>query len=549
MIRRIFNILLLLNLVMAFQVSAQEEVYLVPDRTSCVSGDTVWFNTIIFNAQENFTRNVVHVQLDNLHGGHITRVSIANTGTTDNGFIVVPDSLSTGIYVLKAFTNIQKDDRSTVVRQRLISVYNRFETEIGRITFPETQGISPEELEGVEVHAGTRSAIGSRQLNFDLEIVESTRTELEQLIVIARLADPVSEAFSKQWITGKLLKETTSFMPVREQNGVLVTGKIYSKEDGSPAAGAIVLLSISDTLPYFDYCISDEQGRFYFYVRDAYGTGNLVVQELTDEKEKNEIELDENYIETGSVQFSDKILTTEERNYAEDIIKAAYFERFFRGYLALATDSFKLQKTFRSPFYGPPTRSYRPDLFIDLPDFQEISREILHGVQYRERKDGVSIRMLDEGTQTIFKEEPFKLLDGIPVFDPEMFSNLGTAEINKVDVVFFKRFFGDISFDGVMAVYTNQPSLSWIESIDGVQLFRYPCLQPKRNWGFRNKNTTEGTTPDFKKVLYREKWNNIPSKETISFDASDIKGDIVIELIGIGKNNKVMQYHQVIKLK
>ncbi len=549
MIRRFFDILLFLNLFLAFPALGQEEVYLLPDRTTCASGDTLWFSTVIFNPQQSFNQNVVHVQLDNINGSHITRVSIACQGTTGDGFMIVPDSLSTGIYVLKAFTNIQKQQSTTTVRQRLLSVYNRFETEIGRITYPEGTGKTIDKLEGITVRTGARSAIGSKQLNFEVEISEELRNKMEALFVVARLADPVSESFSQMWVDSKIAEETSSFMPVREQNGVLVTGKIYSRADGSPAAGAVVILSISDTLPYFDYCVADDKGRFYFYVRDAYGTGDLVVQEYTSEQGKNQIELFENYIETGGLPTTDKILTPDERRYAEDLVKAAYFDRFFQGYAALASDSFLLRKTFPHPFYGPPTRQYYPELFIDLPDFQEISREILHGVQYRERKDEVTIRLLDEGTQTIFRNEPFKLLDGIPVFKPGIFSDMGTGDIRKVDAVFFKRFFGDISFDGVLAVYTHHPSLSWIELTDGVQLFRYPCLQPKSNWNYSNRNQSSGTTPDFRKVLFREKWTEIPTEETISFDRSDVEGDIVIEIVGVSKNNRLLQFHQVIKQK
>lgn len=547
MIRRIFDILLLLNLILAFPALGQDDVYLLPDRTTCASGDTLWFNTVIFNPQQSIRQNVVHVQLDNIDGVHITRVSVACKGTTGNGFMVVPDSLSTGIYVLKAFTNIQKQEENTVVRQRLLSVYNRFETEIGRITYSASTGETIDRLEGIQVRAGQRSAIGSKQLNFDVEIAEELRNELEELFVVARLADPVSESFSEMWINNNIGEETSRFMPVREQNGVLVTGRIYSREDGSPAVGAVVLLSISDTIPYFDYCVADEQGRFYFYVRDAYGTGDLVVQEYTLDQGKNEIELFDNYIETGGLPTADKILTADERSYAENVVKAAYFNRFFQGYAALAPDSFLLEKTFRNPFYGPPTRSYYPELFIDLPNFQEISREILHGVQYRERKDEVTIRLLDEGTQTIFRNEPFKLLDGIPVFKPSMFSDMGTGTIKKVDAVFYKRFLGDISFDGVLAVYTHHPSLSWIELTDGVQLFRYPCLQPKSNWNYKNRNRSGGTTPDFTKVLYRDQWTEIPTEKTISFDTSDVEGNIVVEIVGVSKNNRLLQFHQVIK--
>lgn len=526
-------------------LNAQDEVYLLPDRTACVSGDTIWFNVLVDVKDNVPTKNVVHVQLDQLTGAHVSKVSVIINGITGEGYLVIPDSLSTGIYTLKAYSNIQKAAENSVVRQRLINVYNRFETAVENIGMPEFSAHNIDQLKGVKVITGSLSPVGSRQINFELEIPEEIQQDLEQLIVTARVADPASENFSKFWIDGEMTENTLATRSVREQNGILITGRISSKTTDNPAVGAIVLLGISDTIPYFDYCVADEHGLFYFYVRDAYGTGNLVLQEYTSKPDENKIELFENFVETGSFTTSDKILSVTEREFAGDLIKAAYFNRFFKGSSLLADDGFSLIKTFRYPFYGQPTKSFYPEEFIDLPDFQEISREILRGVQYRVRKDSISIRLLDVGREMNFNSEPFRLLDGIPVFNNNIFADMGTTDVKKVETVYYKRFYGDISFNGILAIYTHQPSLSWTEMTDGVDVFEYPCLQAKKNWNYVNEGSNTENSPDFNTVLYRAKWEDVPTQKTISFDTSDIKGDIVIEVIGIGKDKQFYQHREV----
>ena len=54
--------------VMVFSLiaKAQDKVHLFPDRSSCVSGDTVWFNAVVLNEFPDNSGNVIHVQLDNL---------------------------------------------------------------------------------------------------------------------------------------------------------------------------------------------------------------------------------------------------------------------------------------------------------------------------------------------------------------------------------------------------------------------------------------------------------------------------------------------------
>ena len=542
--RQLYILLFILLFSFWGRLEAQDQVFLIPDRTSCVSGDTIWFSSVVFNNSEDNTGKVVHVQLDNLKNNHITKVSVVCNKNSGEGYLQIPDSLSTGIYLLKAFTNLQKQEASLSVHQRLISVYNRFDTEIPQITYPEFVQQQPAQIKGLKLTSQQNSSGNKRKLKIDINLPAEIQDQAEEMIITARLADPLSESFATGWIDQKVEKNNQAFMPVDEKNGILISGKVFSNTDSSAVEGAIVLMSISDEFPYLDYCVSDAKGMFYFYVREAYGTGNLVIQELTDTPGANSIVLYENYIETPALESSDKILTNAERNFSEDIIRASYFDRFFRNYGSMLTDSFSITNEFKYPFYGEPTKTFSPELFIDLPDFQEISREILRGVLYREKRGEVSIRMLDYATHSIFLNEPLKLLDGVPVFDPEMFSELGTEEIKSVDAIFYRRFFGDLSFNGVLAVYTKNPSLSWTEKLDAVHVIPYPFLQPKLKWEYSNTNRIRTHIPNFKKVLFRKKWDNVSSSPSIDFDVSDIHGTIVVDITIVNKEQQILHHKE-----
>lgn len=543
--KRFSAILLMLVFALVLKTNAQEKVYLVPDRTSCASGDTIWFSTMVFNPSEEVPAgNVVHVQLDKLNGKHVTRVNIVSQGVTGNGYLPVPDSLSTGIYVLKAFTNVQTDDSNAIINQRLITVYNRFDTDISSIDYPEVETQHFEALKGVVIHHDKHNQAGN-SVEFTINLPEEIHKDAEEMIVTARLKDPVSKSFSSGYVATTINQNTLPFMAVPEKNGLLIKGKVIANSDQSEVEGATVLLSISDTLPYFDFCVTDSHGRFSFYLRNAFGTADLIVQELSKNPGENRIEFDANFIETPGMITSPKILSNEEKSYADAVVKAAYFDKFFKSYTSLSTDTFSLSSDFKYPFYGKPTNTFYPELFIDLPDFQEISREILRGVQYRNRKNEVSIRLFDHGTQNIFGNEPFKLLDGVPVFDPDIFSDMGTNDIRKVDAVFYKHYFGDLAFDGVLAVYTHHPTLTWVENLEGVNVIRYQCLQPELKWDFNNPSNKAANTPDFKKVFFRKKWKNVSSLETISFNTSDIKGDLVIEVIVVTRKQEILQHHEI----
>lgn len=526
---------------------AQEQIHLFPDRASCVSGDTVWFNAVISNNGSDNSGNIIHVQLDDLKNNHITKVSIASAKNIGAGYLAIPDSLSTGVYTLKAFANIQKENALSVFHPRILVVYNRFDDNISEFEVPEINDYERFSDNGISVIANFNSG-NKKTINVEINSDKHLCSEALEMLVTARLFDPFADYFNKEFKSGIGSENHDLFMPLAEKNGILITGRVVQKETEDPVQNTPVLFSIADTFPYFDYCVSDEQGRFYFYVRNAVGKGNIILQEVSDMAGENKIELLENYVETQKIPTSHQVLTLQHNTFASDLVKAAYFDRIFKGYQSLPVDSFSIEQEFKHPFYGSPTYTFYPQLFIDLPNFREISREILHGVQYREKKDEVSIRLFNNGNKTIFNGEPLKLLDGIPIFDPSLFSKLKTQDIDKIDAVYFKRYFGDLSFEGVLAVYTKNPSLGWVESEPDLNVLKYTFVQPNliskgQRCASKNKNL-----PDFRTVFFRENWNVIFTKRNFSFERSDIKGDMLIEVVVVCKDERIVKARKVIHL-
>jgi len=526
---------------------AQRQVHLFPDRNFCVSGDTLWFNTVIFPGDDTKTGNVVHVQLDDLKNQHITKVSVACKNNKGHGFLPVPDSLSSGIYVLKSFILAEN---ITITNQRLIAVYNRFDRNLGSLEIPLIKNpVHFEDAPGVSIKTNKSLYKSGETVILDIHIPEETGSGLSCSFISAAIADPLTEDFSSFYIPGNIDEQTLPGISVTENEGILISGKVSSLNN-SPAPGAIVLLSIPDTIPFFDYCISDTDGLFYFYLKNARGTGNFVIQALSGSGENCKVELSENYIgTTGDFETQGKILSYEEKTFAADIIDASYYERLFAGYRHPAPEKFSMPPGFPYPFYGKPTKTIFPEEFIDLPDFTEISRELLHGVQYREKKNKTTIRLIDYGSEVLFKGEPLKLFDGIPVFDPHFFSSLGTMDIKKVDVVFYKRFFGSLAFNGILAFYSNDKPIDWQGALPGAGIFRYQCLQPESRQLIVNEVNTDNNNPDFRKVFFHEAYDHITPERQLSFLTSDVSGKVAIRLIAVTRDNKILYAEKIVEVE
>lgn len=546
-----YFLILLFIFVFKGNTNAQYQVQLFPDRNFCVSGDTLWFRTIIIPGNKEAASNIVHVQLDRTGNRHITKVSVLCEDNSGQGYLQVPDSLPTGVYLLKAFTCDSKNDSQCRICQRLLMVYNRFDHGISQISMPPVSHARHfERTEEIRISTDKDRFKTREQVNVKIKIPAEKCSDLSALIITAGVADPFAEEFNAFCIPVSQNVDHVPAMSLIEKNGILVNGKVFSSKDNAPASGAVVLLSIPDTIPYFDYCISDSLGMFYFYLRNVVGTGNLVIQARKRSSPGFSIKLLENYMETEeNFNMEEKFFSDDQKSFAETVIEASYFNKLFTGYPLPSPNTFSRQVDFDFPFYGKPTTTVYPELFIDLPDFTEISRELLHGVQYREKKDGTTIRMYNYGGEEVFNEEPLTLLDGIPVFDPGTFSKMGTRDIKKVDEVFYERFFGDLSFKGVLAVYSKKQSLSWIESSPNVELFNYSCLQASVDWTFQNGPKVRSNIPDFRNVYYRENIKEIFPQKEFNFFTSDLKGRIAIRVIAITKQNQILYTSKLIEIQ
>lgn len=117
--------------------NSHSSLFLFADRDYCISGDTVWFKVEIRNGWRKES-NVVHVQVDGGTDRYIAGVKKKSKNDWAEGFIHIPDSLSTGIYYLTVFLNTQRAQSSFGSVKKSLFIYNRFDEEITEMQVPES---------------------------------------------------------------------------------------------------------------------------------------------------------------------------------------------------------------------------------------------------------------------------------------------------------------------------------------------------------------------------------------------------------------------------
>jgi hypothetical protein len=107
----------------------REEIYIHSDRYEYISGEDLWFNIYLIDRQSfkaSSGSKIAYFELLNPENRPIIQKRIILEGGFGPGQIVLPDTLSTGIYTIRAYTNWMKNFMPVNCFTKDIHVFNAF---------------------------------------------------------------------------------------------------------------------------------------------------------------------------------------------------------------------------------------------------------------------------------------------------------------------------------------------------------------------------------------------------------------------------------------
>jgi hypothetical protein len=540
MIRK--NIILLISLAITLIGKAQEKdgFGLFTDRDVYVSGETLLAQ--IYHP-DNDQSKIVYLDLVNPFGKRVTGVSIEMKNNQANGILFLPDSLSTGSYLLRAYL---KNTKVKVQIIRNIWISNRFNglEKTSEISFiPGRKNTVKNENGQIKIEnlaeVITTNTDASVTIKFDKTILDQIDGPV--LVSVAQ-TNPTFRATSFAWDSPSAEKGIT------EKKGLILSGTITDKEDQSRVAGATVYMTIPDTIPEFQYYQTQRYGRFYFLLKEYYGPVHAFVQCFGKNPfQRLKINMDEFSAGTDSLTLFDHLPVTDEfKDATTRYIEVVTFQKIFKQSTITESALYK-RATPAYPFYGKATHTVDPHLFIDLPDFWEISKELLSGVKFRNYNNEPTLQVFNPINNSYFEETPLTLIDGIPVNDLNIIKKMGTKDIKLIEVCEGERFFGNIRFPGVVAIYTTDADYSKIKETDQFINLNVEALQPPVSVSTPPKMPDH--IPDLRQVLL---WKpGIKPDETvqISFRTSAILGKYQLMVTGRLKNGSIISTEKQFEIR
>jgi len=507
----------------ALGVRAQDKTHfsLSTDRDLYTSGETILFKIYLPGADQSV---VIKTDLLNAKGKIVEEVSKNIKNQEADGFLYLTDSLKTGTYLLCTSTG---ENREIAVKELFIC--NRFiglsETaSLLRATGQEAA--SEKSSDSIVVDGLNKTCKVREKLKVSIHLPSELFAQSKSNLLVS-VAEVIPEYTTKPF----LRKGRTGTSKFNEKEGLVVEGYATDLRNGAPFENGCIFLSVADSIPGLDYFITGKNGYFNFQLKDYFGKIPAVVQGY-DLGKKLLLKLSINHpdsLNEAVPAFEFTGVPQELQSRAGEAMEATLLGKAF-NFQPLSIGNSSINRKFNYPFYGVPTEVVYPGLFIDLPDFTEISRELLTSVKFRAYNRIPTLHMLNPVTQNNFNDQPLVTLDGVPVRDLNVIKNLGSKQISRIEISRKERFYGDLAFPGVVAIYTPKADNKLLPVSDDLIKLTLDAVQPDASLNVpRNQKMNE---PDLRKVLL---WNPAVKPEKIvrlDFETSDIQGHYKLVIKG-----------------
>ena len=559
----IFQLFIAANIANGQSTSSSERIYLHTDRDIYIAGEELFFKCYRYDAIQNSLTGskFAYLVLRNEQNSMISGICLKLENDMFSGSIYLPDTLSTGKYQLVSYTNCMRNAGEGVFFTKEILIANRFDQDLTRLkrydasydTLQKSNaGFFQAENDNhlISIKPEKNIYLKQEKIKISLDVVGIKQNEVAQLSVSVHEKALKSDYMQKILIKADTFesKEPHSCFHLPEINGIMLEGRVIGTDNQKTIPDAKVFLSSPDTFANLQFTYTNYDGIFRFILNDYYNNKNLILN-LPD-------------IKSGRIELVDKY------ELKEPFIPSKQFpDSMIKSYLLKSQSIVQVQKIYKietkqdvtkaislqgaAPMVYPPvTNPIYPSDFVSLPDFVEISREILPYLKTRKHDERYEARMVDVDNARFFNYDPQIFLDGVPINNINQIIDLGTEKIKKIETIAVERYDGNLFLQGILAVFSYKMEINNIVWESPALFTKYITFHPESILKTPSVAKT-GKTPDFRQLLY---WDPLlilkaNEKKILEFSASDEKGAFEITVEGITSEGNFIHVNTSFKVK
>lgn len=556
----------------------KEELFVRTDRDIYITGEQVWFKVYELNGLTHAPSElskVIYLELLDRNNFPLMQLKVKNDNKSGSSGFILPGNISSGNYILRAYTNWMKNFPSDQFFYKTISVINPFES-IDHLKLPSdknssdtissisnglTQSLIIDE-EGNPVFGRPVQGVSRNEINFTITPGKKDYTSRELVKIEITATDksgkPVETDLSVSVAKSVVVNssDATSFycfnrkggrtgrgdgsLYLAELEGHLISGFLRSKSNDEPLKNTDLSLSFVGKTARCQFGKTDEYGEFNFVIKES-GRNEIVIQPLSSDITGYYIELNQSFSSTFSkfkpVAF---YLDSSKIDAINKVVVGTQVNNIYEPFKQISPLE---SGPYIPDFYGKPENTIKMTDYIELTSLREVVKEIIPNVYTLKQNGKYDFKLINKFRGQPFENKPLVLVDGVPVYDFEKVLGISSKEIERADVINTRYFISETVFDGVISFITKKGNLSVMEFDNSVFRQVYEGCQDQSRFNSPDFSTTalkNNRIPDFRNTLLwkPDLQTNKDGKTEVAFFTSDELSDFTIVVEGISPDGK-----------
>ena len=536
-----------------------ERYQLITDRTIYAAGEKILFRALNISPAAMKTAEwsrVLYLELMDATHVAVARGKYITGKSGSSGILVIPSTLQTGNYYLRAYTRWMRNyppEEYASVGLVIINTQNppaRSGQQINHINSPvvSREAVSGNYLSrsqgifGIKTDRDEYPQRSKVSLEIDIpvgtnpSIMEYSISVIPDLALEPRAYFPGNQEFST--FSGG----SARFYP--ETRGITLSGRVMKNGRQEPCVFSVVHSSIIDIGSGYAGSRTNDLGEFHIVLPEMYGLLNLFI---ATEAENGEILIDNDYSTDHAGSVAAYYLPENERELATVIMFGAQVNDAYDPVPVPAdttpvSNSATTEKE-RNSFYGPPMKTIRIDDYVALPTLEEFIAELLPEINIQRKKGETSI-YLGGMHPDLALYPPLILYDYIPVFDLEEFLKLTPEVVKRIELVNATFTRGDLTFGGIVSVFSRRGDFSGYQLSGASYFFDFEAYYDTMLPDCPDYSEGKGDLhmPDYRNTLFWEPIIPVEpgKKETFEFYTSDRPGEYSIVIRGVSPEGEIL---------
>jgi len=556
----------------------REELFVRTDRDIYISGEEVWFKVYTLNGPAHTPDDiskVVYLELLDKNNFPFRQVKVKIEKSSGSASITLPDNISSGNYLIRAYTNWMKNFSTDDFFYRTISVINPFES-IDHLKIPPDNkssdsvnaiaGVQPQgniyDIEGNQIIKRFSAGDNKKVINYKITLdkpVYGSRERIKMEISASDMAgNPVETSLSVSVAKSGVVNSpgVNSFYRtgsadsrihrvdgpenLAELEGHIISGFLRLKTTDEPLKNTDLSLSFVGKTARCQFSKTDDKGAFNFVVKES-GLNEIVIQPLSPDISGYYIELNQPFSSIFSkFKPAEFYLDSSRLDQINKVIIGMQVNNIYEPFRQTRSGE---STTVIPDFYGKPESTIIMADYIELTSLKEVVKELLPNVYTLKQNGKHDFMLINKFRGQPFENKPLVLVDGVPVYDFEKVLSINSKEIERAEIINTRYFISVNVFDGIVSFITKKANLSVMEFDNSIFRQAYEGCQIQNSFyspDYSAAATKDKHIPDFRNTLYwkPDLQTGKDGKGEIEFFSSDESSDYEIVVEGISPDGK-----------